>query len=320
MPSTVISMLMKEFDFHGPAMSVSAMCACANAGSDHGQVVARLRHRHRRHPAGHRPVRASPERPPTFSDLGVAVLDAPPFEACRPFQEGSRGFVGGEAAVAMVLSDQPGRLLRRRARRCHDHGRLNLVGDRPRPPRRSFAASARRWPRRASTPTEVAYLNAHGPGTAQCDAAEGQILDELFPDAHGIFSVKPLVGHCQAAAAAVEILATIYAFQTGFIPAPPPGGTGPSPAGRRPHAARCPDSMIKSSIGMGGLQHRRRGPHRRPDPPTAPPGAPAPPALAPIGTQGVTWTNGTDDRGGHATSLPPARRRLSGPRPGGMGL
>ena len=36
----------------------------------------------------------------------------------------------------------------------------------------------------------------------------------------GIFSVKPLTGHCQSAAAAVEILATIYAFQTGFVPAP----------------------------------------------------------------------------------------------------
>ena len=32
MPSTVISMLMKENDFHGPAMSVSAMCASGNAG------------------------------------------------------------------------------------------------------------------------------------------------------------------------------------------------------------------------------------------------------------------------------------------------
>ena len=41
-----------------------------------------------------------------FSDLGVAVLNSPPFDACRPFQEGSRGFVGGEAAVAMVLSNR----------------------------------------------------------------------------------------------------------------------------------------------------------------------------------------------------------------------
>ncbi len=68
---------------------------------------------------------------------------------------------------------------------------------------------------------EVAYLNAHGPGTAQCDAAEAGSLDELFPDAAGIFSIKPLVGHCQAAGGRRRGLATIYAFQTGYVPAPP---------------------------------------------------------------------------------------------------
>jgi len=31
LPSTVISQLMKENDFHGPTMSVSAMCASSNA-------------------------------------------------------------------------------------------------------------------------------------------------------------------------------------------------------------------------------------------------------------------------------------------------
>ena len=31
-PSTVIAMFMKEFDFHGPAMSVSATCASSNVG------------------------------------------------------------------------------------------------------------------------------------------------------------------------------------------------------------------------------------------------------------------------------------------------
>jgi len=69
--------------------------------------------------------------------------------------------------------------------------------------------------------SEIAYLNAHGPGTAQCDASEAQIMDEMFPEAKGIFSVKPLVGHCQAAASAVEVLASVYAYRTGFVPATP---------------------------------------------------------------------------------------------------
>ncbi|HEX7460475.1 MAG TPA: hypothetical protein VF279_07575, partial [Acidimicrobiales bacterium] len=89
------------------------------------------------------------------------------------------------------------------------------------------------------------------PGTGMCDAAEAKVLDELFPDARGIFSVKPLVGHCQSAAAAVETLATLYAFQTGYIPAPPQVAPGHPKLvnGRTP---RMPGLMVKSSIGMGG--------------------------------------------------------------------
>jgi 3-oxoacyl-[acyl-carrier-protein] synthase II len=98
---------------------------------------------------------------------------------------------------------------------------------------------------------DVAYLNAHGPGTGRGDAAEMRVLDELFPSAHGIFSVKPLVGHCQSAAAAVETLATIYSFTTGFVPAPPKVAPGHPKLvdGRSP---RVPGLVAKSSIGMGG--------------------------------------------------------------------
>src|SRR5664279_1821134 len=154
MPSTVICMLMKENDFHGPAMSVSAMCASGNAGV----ITAK-----------------------SWLDSGLA------------------------SDVVLVATD----------------------------------------------PSEVAYLNAHGPGTAQCDAAEARVLDELFPQARGIFSIKPLVGHCQAAASAVEILATVYAFQTGFIPSPPQVARG-HPRLLDGLTPRLPGLMVKSSIGMGG--------------------------------------------------------------------
>jgi 3-oxoacyl-[acyl-carrier-protein] synthase II len=98
---------------------------------------------------------------------------------------------------------------------------------------------------------EIAYVNAHGPGTAACDAAEAKIMDELLPQAHGIYSIKPLVGHCQSAAAGVETLATLYAYQTGYIPAPPQVAPGhPKLIDGRTRAV--PGMTLKSSIGMGG--------------------------------------------------------------------
>jgi 3-oxoacyl-[acyl-carrier-protein] synthase II len=95
----------QEFGFHGPTIAVGAMCASGN--------VALI--------AAQQWVRASlvsdvvvvaadfccvPEVLHGFCDLGVAVADRPALEACRPFQQGSVGFVMGEAAAAFVVSDR----------------------------------------------------------------------------------------------------------------------------------------------------------------------------------------------------------------------
>jgi 3-oxoacyl-[acyl-carrier-protein] synthase II len=178
------------------------------------------------------------------------VLDSPPFDACRPFQEGSRGFVGGEAAVAMVLSSKDTGAYASVLGGAMTMDGYNAVAMAP-DLHEVFRCFREAMENAGADPADVAYLNAHGPGTAQCDAAEARVLDELFPDARGIFSVKPLVGHCQAAASAVEILATIYAFQTGFIPAPPQVAPG-HPKLVTGHTPRMPGLMVKSSIGMGG--------------------------------------------------------------------
>jgi 3-oxoacyl-[acyl-carrier-protein] synthase II len=249
LPSTVISQLMRENDFHGPSMSVSAMCASANAAMitakswlDTGvasDVILLATD-----------LSGIPQTLRGFSDLGVAVLNAPPFEACRPFQEGSRGFVGGEAAVAMVLSNRTSGSYASVLGGAMTMDAYNLVGVAP-DLQEMFRCFRLAMADAGADPEDVAYVNAHGPGTGMCDAAEAKILDEYFPDARGIFSVKPLVGHCQSAAAAIETLATIYSFQTGYIPAPPQVAPGHPKLvdGRTP---RMPGLMVKSSIGMGG--------------------------------------------------------------------
>jgi len=249
MPSTVLSMVMKENDFHGPTMGVSAMCASGNAGLitakswiDTGVATDVLLL------ATDLSLMGQDLR--GFVDVGVAVGDTPPFEACRPFQEGSRGFVAGEAAVAMVLSKE-----NRGSYATMLGGSMTMDGYSAVAIEPSLTHIYRCFEdaMRISgvDPADVAYLNAHGPGTAQCDAAEARVLDEMFPQARGIFSVKPLTGHCQAAAAAVEVLATVYAFQTGYIPAPRQVAPG-HPRLVSGHTPRVPGPMVKSSIGMGG--------------------------------------------------------------------
>ncbi len=248
-PSTAVALFMKEFDFHGPSMSVSATCASSNVGiliakswidSGIASDVILLA----------TDLSGIDQNIPWFRDLGAAVLDRPPFDGCRPFQEGSRGFVGGEASVAMVVSNRPEGAYASvlgGAMTSDGYHAIALPPDNIEVFRCFRDANANA----GIEASGVAYINAHGPGTAQCDAAEARVLDELYPDAKGIFSVKPLVGHCQAAAGAVEMLATLYAFETGSIPAPPQVAPG-HPRLVNGYTPREPGLMLKSSLGMGG--------------------------------------------------------------------
>jgi 3-oxoacyl-[acyl-carrier-protein] synthase II len=249
MPSTPMSTLMREYGFHGPAMNVSAMCASGNAGLitamswlDAGVVddvvfVAT-------------DLSTTPENVLHFARLGVAVTDAEPLDACRPFQEGSRGFVMGEAAVAFVLSarvDRPYAITLGGAM-SHDGHHVTSID----PNLDHVTACFTEALDNAGIPAAaVRYLNAHGPGTAQCDRAEATVLEQLFRPDTGVYSVKPLAGHCQGAASAVEVAAGVLAYDRGLIPAPrtvAPGHPqlldGPVPV--------LDGITVKSSLGMGG--------------------------------------------------------------------
>ena len=248
MPSTVVTMLMKEHDFHGPAMQVGAMCVSSISGMlqaklwlDAGICTDVL--------VLATDLSGLPENLRHFSDINAASLDQPPLQASRPLQEGSAGFVGGEAAVAMLLTTDA-------------HGAYaDLLGGAQTSDGVSAVSIASDYVELYRCVTEaladagvdgadVQYLNAHGPGTDQCSAAEAGLLDTFLPHAKA-FAVKPFVGHCQAAASAVETLATIYAFQTGILPSPPHVAKaharlvdGSTPAE--------PGLTLKAALGFGG--------------------------------------------------------------------
>jgi len=249
MPSTPVSLLMQEYGFHGPAMNVSAMCASGNAGVitakmwlDAGLVddvvfVAT-------------DLSLTPENVDHFTRLGVAVVDTEPLDACRPFQEGSRGFAVGEAAVAFVLSGR-GHLPYVNVlggAMSHDAHHVTSVD----PARVHIDECVRDALDNAGVPAErVRYLNAHGPGTQQCDRAESGVLDDVLAGRAQIYSVKPLAGHCQGAAAAVEIAAAALGYEHGTVPAPPAVAAG------HPRLLDGPTPMVdgitlKTSLGMGG--------------------------------------------------------------------
>lgn len=103
-------------------------------------------------------------------------------------------------------------------------------------------------------PSDVDWINAHATATPQGDIAESRAIGRLFGDSVGVSSLKGLVGHCLAAAGAVEAVATVLAMDKGFTP----GTTGcldPDDFGLRVVMDTLdtpPDVALSNSFGFGG--------------------------------------------------------------------
>lgn len=249
MPSTPVSLLMQEYGFHGPAMNVSAMCASGNAGLltakmwldtafvDDVVFVAT-------------DLSLTPENIDHFVKLGVGVVDVEPQEGCRPFQEGSRGFGMGEAATAFVLSTRSSASYARVLGGSMTHDAFHATSIDP------ALTQVRDCFEQALadadvTAEQVRYLNAHGPGTAQCDAAETTMLETVLDSHAQVYSVKPLTGHCQGAASAIETISAVMGFERGLVPAAPQVSDA-HPLLLDGFTAAEPGLTVKSSLGMGG--------------------------------------------------------------------
>lgn len=218
-PSTPLSVLMQEYGFHGPAMNVSAACSSANVALITAQLWL---------DAGiaddvvciATDMSATPDMVEHFVGLGAAVTDTEPLDGCRPFQEGSRGFSFGEASVAFVLSRAVQRPYAALLGGGMSNDAYHVVSVDP-THEQIFECTRRALDNAGVTAADVRYFNAHGTGTRQCDEAERDLLTNLFGDQPHVYALKPLAGHCQGAAAGVEVAAAAMGYDLGIVPAAP---------------------------------------------------------------------------------------------------
>ena len=161
---------------------------------------------------------------------GMSRLGAPSpraaADACRPFDRHRDGLVIGEGAAMFVVEDEA----RARARGAKPLARILGWGrsqdayrvTAPRPD----GASARAAMIRAIETSGVGagaigYINAHGTGTPLNDPAECKaIRGALGPHADrvAVSSIKGAVGHLMAASGAIEIAASLLAFERDLLP------------------------------------------------------------------------------------------------------
>lgn len=66
-------------------------------------------------------------------------------------------------------------------------------------------------------PSDIDYINAHGTGTLQGDAAEAQAINKVFGNHIPASSLKGYLGHTMGASGAIELIATIMMMKNSLI-------------------------------------------------------------------------------------------------------
>ncbi|WP_422735504.1 beta-ketoacyl synthase N-terminal-like domain-containing protein [Micromonospora sp. WMMD729] len=156
-------------------------------------------------------------------DAGRALADD---GAVRPFSNGRRGMLLGDAVVAVVLESAAGAQGRGARVRSRLAGWAR-AGDayhvcQPDPGGAGMASAIRAGLARAGVPPEeLAYVNANGTGTTRADAAESSALRAGLGAAAGsvpVSSTKSVHGHALEASGLLEFAVTALALDAGRLP------------------------------------------------------------------------------------------------------
>ncbi len=161
---------------------------------------------------------------------GMCRLGAPSprdaVDACRPFDRYRDGLVIGEGAAVFVLESAE----RARARGARVLATIlgsgsSQDGYRATAPRPDGAAArvamAKAIARSGLPCEEIGYINAHGTGTPLNDPAECAAIHAALgehAERVAVSSIKGAVGHLMAASGALEIAASLLAFERDLLP------------------------------------------------------------------------------------------------------
>ncbi len=262
LPNTVCSDVANHFHLDGPRLCSSS--ACASSAISTLQAVRAIQDDQCDIALTGGASTIHPLIASGFHNMRVLAQHEQPELACRPFDANRTGFVMGEGA-AMLVVERLSHALARQApiyaeivggRICCDaHHVTDLSED----------SAALSWlisetlKTAKLSPSNIAYINAHGTGTLQNDVMETQGVRNSFgqaAEAVCMSSTKSVLGHLVNAAGVVELAISTLALRDGFAP-PTVNLTQPDPkcdldcvplVGRRQEF----EHVLKLSIAFGG--------------------------------------------------------------------
>jgi 3-oxoacyl-[acyl-carrier-protein] synthase II len=148
-----------------------------------------------------------------------------PERACRPFDKDRDGFVFSEGAATLILEE----LEHAKARGAHiyaevlGHSSSSDAFHMAQPdPEGAGAIRAMRWALEDAglEPTDVQYVNSHGPATIINDPTETMAIKKVFGEhAYNLVvnSTKSMIGHPMGAAGAIESLVCTLTLEQGIV-------------------------------------------------------------------------------------------------------
>ena len=211
----IISSLRKKYKLFGPSFTDSA--ACAAGTTTLGIAFDLIRE-------GKADVVLAGGADPLskFACFGFHSLQSLSSGTCRPFDKERDGINLGEGGAFFVVESEEHALKRKASIRGEivGYGLNNDAYHITSPDPEGYGAVASVTEAAKTVPfSEIGYVNAHGTGTILNDAMEASALRKsaFSPDLI-VSSSKSFVGHCLAAAGAVEGAITLLALQKGIFP------------------------------------------------------------------------------------------------------
>jgi 3-oxoacyl-[acyl-carrier-protein] synthase-1/3-oxoacyl-[acyl-carrier-protein] synthase II len=212
---TVADVLARELEVRGPVITVSTACSSGAVAILIGLALVRAG-------IARRVLAGGADGLSLLTFHGFRALQLLDSRAAAPFDPSRAGITLGEGAAFVLLVPEEG---------GSEEGAISVAGGglscdafhptRPHPEGAGAASALREALRDAGwLPADVDYINAHGTGTVDNDAAEALALRAVFgARLPAVSSTKGLIGHTLGAAGAIEAVISVLALRDQYLPA-----------------------------------------------------------------------------------------------------
>jgi 3-oxoacyl-[acyl-carrier-protein] synthase II len=221
MPNAVSGSISLKFSITGPSITLCSACASGTVALGHAYRLIQSGVADMALSGGTEYLRDdSGSIFRGFDIVGTLVREnGDRYKACRPFDKKRSGFLFNEGAAAALILEERHHALARGANifgeivgfsETCDGSNIMSIDSNSVHVRKAILSALEEA---SIAATDLDYLNAHGTGTVINDAAEANIIADIFGKRPLVNSTKSLLGHSIGASGAIEAIVTLLSIK-----------------------------------------------------------------------------------------------------------